>query len=49
MDLRGNSVDNGVSNLASGARDENALGLIVQGAGCHGAGSNLGDAGHFAE
>ena len=40
--LRGNSVDNGVGDLTSGAGDKDTLGFVVEGGSCHGTGSKRG-------
>ena len=39
INLRGDSENNGVCNLTGGARDENALGLVITGSGSSGHGS----------
>jgi len=40
--LRGNSVDDGVGDLASSTGDEHTFGFVVEGRSCHGAGSERG-------
>lgn len=39
---RGDSVDDGVGDLASSTGDEHTLGFVLEGGGCHGAGSKRG-------